>query len=71
MGPANNLACSVNDTAFPATNCSRWPRGHGPNPGLRTRARRAGQRWLVGCPLDLDPPATPPSRRLIEQERQP
>jgi hypothetical protein len=33
-------------------------------PRLRTRARRAGQHWVVGCArLDLDPPATPPSRR--------
>jgi hypothetical protein len=37
---------------------------HWPQPRLRTRTRRAGQRWVVGCgQLGLNPPATPLGRR--------
>ena len=44
------------------TNCSRWPSTNGPTPA-GTRARRAGQRWLVGCARWAWTPDPPPGRR--------
>jgi len=44
----------------PAMDCSRWPSYHWPQPRLRTRTRRAGQRWVVGCARWAWTPAATP-----------
>jgi hypothetical protein len=61
--PRYSLACSVNDASFPATNCSRWPRGDGPNPGCTPEPAGPGNAGWSAAPAGPGPtgPTAKPS----------